>query len=69
MWHTVPIENLLLFLRSYTIVFVHEIQEWALWFFQRCIGAGFQVAQVGKNAFLKLFRVFDRSPKGLEAKG
>lgn len=67
MWHAVPIENLLFLLRSYTVVFIHEVKEWALGFFERCIGARLQVAQVREYAFLKLLRVLHRSPKGLES--
>ena len=68
-WNTVPVEHLLLLLCANAIVLVHEVQEWTLWLFQRCICARFQVSQIREYAFLKLLRVLDWSPKSLKAEG
>lgn len=46
MWHTVPVENLLLLLRPYAIVLIHEVEEGALWLFEGRIGAGLEIAQI-----------------------
>ena len=69
MWHTIPVEYLLLLLRPDAIVLVHEVEEWALGFLERCVGAGLEVAQIREDALLKLFRVLDRTSEGLESEG
>lgn len=69
MWDAVPVENLLLFLGPNAVVFVQEIQERALGFFERGIGAGFEVAQVGEDSFFEFLRVLDGATERLEAKG
>ena len=69
MWHAVPIKHLLLLLRSNAIVLVHEVEEWALWLLERSIGARLEVAQIRKNALLKLLRVFYGPSEGLESEG
>lgn len=69
MWHTVPIEHLLLFLRSYTIVLVHEVEEGALRLLEGGIGARLQVAQIRKDALLEFLRILDWSPESLEPEG
>ena len=69
MWHAVPIEHLLFFLGPNAVVFVQEVEEGALGFFQGCVGAGLQVAQVGEDAFLELLGVLHRSAERLEAEG
>lgn len=46
MWHAVPVEYLLLLLRSDAVVLVHEVEEWTLWLLKRCIGARLEVAQI-----------------------
>lgn len=46
MWHTVPIEDLLFLLRTYTVVLVHEIKERTLWLFEGRICARLQIPQV-----------------------
>ena len=67
MRYAVPVEHLLLLLRSNAIVLVHEVEEGALWLLERRIGARLEVAQIREDAFLELFRVLHRSSKGLEA--
>ncbi len=69
MRHTVPIEDLLLFLRSNTVVLVHEVEERTLGFLEGRIGPGLEVAQVGEDAFFEFLRILDRAPKSLETKG
>ena len=66
MWHTVPVEHLLLLLRSDAIVFVHEVKKWTFGLLERCIGARFEVAQIRENALLELFRILHRSSECLE---
>lgn len=68
MRYAVPVEYFLLLLRPDAIVFVQEIKECALRLFERGIGAGFEIAKIGKDAFFELFGILDRSAKGLEAK-
>lgn len=68
MGHAVPVEHLLLLLRSDAIVLVHEVQERTFRLFQRRIGSGFEIAQVREYAFLEFLRVLHRSPEGLKAK-
>lgn len=65
----VPVEDLLLFLRSDAVVLVQEVKKRALGFFERRIGAGLEVAQVGEDTLFEFLRVLDRASKGLEAKG
>lgn len=67
MWHAIPIEHLLFLLCSDAVVLVQEVEEWALWFFERSVGAGLQIAQVGEDAFLKFLGILHRAAKGLEA--
>lgn len=69
MRNAVPVENLLLLLRSDAVVLVKEIEKRAFGFLEGRIGAGFQVAQVGEDAFLELLRVLDRAAEGLESEG
>ena len=69
MWHAIPVEHLLLLLRSDAIVFVHKVEEWALGFLERCIGARLEVAQIREDALFKLFRILDRASEGLETEG
>ena len=68
MWHAVPVEDLLLFLCSYAIILVQEIQERAFRLFQRCIGTRLEVSQIGENTLFEFLLVFDRSAESLEAK-
>ena len=67
MRYAVPVKHLLLFLSSDAVVLVQEIEEGTLGLFQRSIRTGFEVSQVGEDAFFKLFGVFDRSTEGLKA--
>jgi len=67
--YTVPVENLLLLLRSNAIVLVKEVKERTFRLLQRGIGTGFQVAQVRENALLEFLRVFHGPAEGLESKG
>ena len=67
MRYAVPVEHLLLLLRSNAIVLVHEVEEGAFWLLERRIGARLEVAQIREDAFLELLRVLHRSSKGLEA--
>ena len=69
MWYAVPIEHLLLLLRSDAIVLVHEVEEGALGLLKGRVGARLEVAQIGEDAFFELLRVLYRSPKSLEAEG
>ena len=65
----VPVEHLLLLLRSDAIVLIHEVEEWALWLLERCIGARLEVAQIREDAFLELLRILHRTSEGLESEG
>jgi hypothetical protein len=67
MRHTVPVEDLLLFLSSDAIVLVKEIEERALRFFKRSIGPSLQVAQVGKDTFLEFLRILYWASESLES--
>ena len=69
MWNRIPIEDLLLLLRADAIVLVQKVQECRLWLLERGIGAGLQVAQVRKDALLKLFRIRHRPAECLEPEG
>ena len=69
MWHAIPVEHLLLLLRSDAIVLVHKVEEWTLGFLERCIGARLEVAQIREDALLKLFRILNRASEGLETEG
>lgn len=68
MRYTVPIEDLLLLLRTYAVVLVEKVKKWTLWVLQRGITAGFEVSEVRENAFFKFLGVLDRAAKSLEAK-
>ena len=68
-WDTVPVKDLLLLLCSDAVVLVEKVKESALGFFERGIGAGFQVAKIGKDALLELLGVLDGPAEGLEAEG
>jgi len=68
-WYAVPVEDLLLFLCPNAVILVEEVQETTLWLLERSIGARLEVAQIRKDAFLKLLRVLHRSAKGLESEG
>jgi hypothetical protein len=59
----------LLLLRPNAIIFVEEIEERTLGFFQGRVGSGLEVAQVGENAFFEFFRVLDGASEGLESEG
>lgn len=67
--HAVPVEDLLLLLGPDAVVLVEEVQEAALGLFQRGIGAGLQVSQIGEDALLELLGVLDGAAEGLEAEG
>ena len=69
MRHAVPVEHFLLFLCSDAIVLVHEVQEWTLRLFERCIGPRFQIAQIGEYSLLEFLGILDWTAEGLEAKG
>lgn len=68
MRHAIPIEDLLLFLRSNTVVLVHEIEERTLGFLEGCIGTGFEVSQIREDAFFEFLGILDRAPESLETK-
>ena len=53
MWYAVPVEYLLLLLRSDAIVLVHEVQERTFWLLERCIGARLEIAQIRKDALFE----------------
>jgi len=57
--HAVPVEHLLLLLCTDAVVLVKEIEKTTLWFFERCIGARLQIAQIRKDTLLELLRVLD----------
>ena len=63
----VPVKDLLLLLCSDAVVLVEKVKEGALGFFERGIGAGFQVAKIGKDALLELLGVLDGPAEGLES--
>jgi len=69
MWNAVPVEDLLFLLCANTVVLVEEIEERALGFFERGIGARFEVAQVGEDTLFELLGILDRSTEGLKAEG
>jgi hypothetical protein len=69
MRYAVPVKHLLLLLRADTVVFVQEIEERALGLLQRGVGAGFEVPQIGENAFFEFLRVLDWATEGLKAEG
>lgn len=66
--YAVPVEHLLLLLSSDAVVLVQEVKECALRFLQCRIGAGFEIAQIGENAFFELLRVLHRTTERLESK-
>ena len=68
MRHAVPVEHLLLFLRSNAVVFVHEVQERTLGFLKRCIGARLEVSQIREDAFFEFLGILDRASESLETK-
>jgi hypothetical protein len=68
MRHAIPIEHLLLFLRSNAVVLVEKVQEGTFWLFQGRVCAGFEVAQVRENAFFKLLRILHWTTESLKAK-
>jgi len=51
----IPVEDLLLLLCPNTVVLVKEVEEGALGLFERSIGTGLEVSQVGEDAFFELF--------------
>lgn len=69
MWDAVPVEHFLLLLRADAVVLVKEIEERALWLFERSVGARLEVAKVGEDTLLELLRVLDRAAEGLEPEG
>ena len=69
MRYAVPVKHLLLLLCANAIVLVKEVQERALWFFERGVGARLQVTKVGKDAFFELLGVLDRPAERLETEG
>lgn len=46
MGYAVPVEDLLFLLGPDAVVLVEKVEEGALWLFQGCVGAGFEVTQV-----------------------
>lgn len=68
MRHTVPVEDLLLFLRSNAVVLVKKIKKGALGLLKGSIAPRFQVSQVGENTLFEFLRVPHRPAKGLEPK-
>lgn len=62
----IPVEDLLLLLCPDAVVLVEEVEKGALGLFERGIGTGLEVSQVGEDAFLELFRVLDGTTKGCE---
>jgi hypothetical protein len=68
MWHTIPIENLLLFLRSDTIVLIEKIKEWAFWFFECRICSSLKISEIRKNTLFELLRIFDGTSECLKPK-
>jgi hypothetical protein len=68
MGHTVPVKDLLLLLRSDTVVLVQEVKKAALWLLKGGICARFQVPQVRKDTLLEFLRVLHRATKCLESK-
>lgn len=69
MGNAVPVKHLLLLLRANAVVLVHEVEERALRFFQRRVGARLEIAQIGKDAFLELLGIFHRSAERLKSEG
>ncbi len=67
MRNAVPIEHLLLFLSSDTIILVEEIKERTLGLLQRRICAGLEISQVGEDAFFEFLGILYWSTKGLKA--
>ena len=68
MGDAVPVEYLLLLLRSDAVVLVEEVKEWTLGLLERGIGARFEVSQIREDALFEFLRVFDRAAEGLESK-
>ena len=69
MWHAIPVKDLLLLLCSDTVVLVHKVEEWALRFLERCIGARLKVAQIREDALLELFGILNWASEGLKPEG
>jgi hypothetical protein len=65
--NAVPVEDLLLLLRSNAVVLVEEVKERALRLLQRRVGSRFQVSKIGEDALFELLRVLDWAAKGLES--
>jgi hypothetical protein len=65
--HTVPVEDLLLLLRTDAVVLVQKVEEGAFRLFQRSVSARLEVSQIREDALFKLLRVLDRATKSLEA--
>jgi hypothetical protein len=51
--NAVPVKHLLFLLRANAVVFVQEVQERALGLLEGCIGAGFEISQVGEDTLFK----------------
>ena len=69
MGNAVPVEDLLLLLRSDTVVLVEEVQERTLGFLEGRIGAGLEVTEIREDALFKFLGVPDRASKSLKSKG
>lgn len=69
MGNAVPVKDLLLLLGADTVILVEEVEELALGFFERGVGAGFEVSKVGEDALFKLFGVLDGTAESLESEG
>jgi hypothetical protein len=62
-----PVEYFLFLLGSNAVVLVEEVEELGLWFFQRSVCAGLEVAEIGEDAFLEFLCIRNGSTKGEEA--
>lgn len=58
-----PIEDFLFLLGSNAVVFVEEVEELGLWFFQRSVCAGLEVTEIGEDAFLEFLCIRNGSTK------
>lgn len=65
--HGEPIEHLLLLLGSYAVVLIEEVEKLGLRFFQRSVGAGFQISQIREDALFELFGIDDGTAERLKA--
>lgn len=65
----VPVEDLLLLLRSDAVVLVEKVQEGALGLLEGSISSGLQVSQIREDTLLELLGVLDGASESLEAEG